>query len=128
MWDDILVSTYPVPSVLEGKSRQYLCNDLNKIRDFILRIWVHSVYSSFVPYLKTEWTTGPHYAPEIGRASCGRQCSRRHPPQSPCCARNITESHIITAERLLPPSFFALARNTRRPIWRICSQRSWVSL
>ena len=58
MWDDILVSTYPVPSVLEGKSRQYLCNDLNKIRDFILRIWVHSVYSSFVPYLKTEWTTG----------------------------------------------------------------------
>ena len=48
LFDDIIISAYPVPSVLEGKSRQCLCTSLNKFRGFILRTGYQSVYSIFV--------------------------------------------------------------------------------
>ena len=57
-----------------------------------------------------------------------RKFSRSHTPHSPCCERNITASHIINAERLLPPSFVALPRKTPRPTWQIYSQRYCVAL
>ena len=51
LWYDIIPSTYPFPSVLEGKYRQCLCTALNKFRSFIPRIWFQLIYSSFVRYL-----------------------------------------------------------------------------
>ena len=58
LWYDILISTYPVLSMLEGKLHQCLCTDLNKFSNFILRIWFQSVYSSFERYLQTQCNTG----------------------------------------------------------------------
>ena len=37
-----------------------------------------------------------------------------------CCTRNITALHIMNSDRLLPPSFVTLPRETPIPTWRIC--------
>ena len=58
LWYDILISTHPVLSVLEGKTHQFLCTALNKFRNFTLRICFQSVYLSFMKYLQNQQTTG----------------------------------------------------------------------
>ena len=65
LWDDRILSNYPVMSVLEGKSFQWLCTALNKFSNFILRIWFQSVYSSFVQYLQIQWTIGTQLCIDI---------------------------------------------------------------
>ena len=58
LWNDILISTYPAPSVLDAKSRQFLCTALNKFRNFTFRIWFQYVYLSFMRYFQNQRTTG----------------------------------------------------------------------
>ena len=56
-WYDRLHSTYPVLLLVGVKILPILCNALNTFSDFILKIRFQSIYSIFMQYLHTQWTT-----------------------------------------------------------------------
>ena len=55
LWNDRLIETYPNKMVIQHLSRTLLDTTLDRIRSFLLRVWMKSIYKSFIKYLRLTW-------------------------------------------------------------------------
>jgi hypothetical protein len=55
LWDERLINTYPVASVMNTTSRTEVYWSLDVLRSFFLRIWMRRIRHSFLRYLKITW-------------------------------------------------------------------------